>query len=1645
MSDHSEYEWITDFDLETANTKQVGAYVKERIMSYQMRDDWEEQQWFSLKEDFIGFTKEKLTGPTEPVKKLRDFLRQRGVWIPMAGRPIAQELFNCLEEGYKPWPEGEEKPEEYLEHIERKLQKKLQKDADNQNRPRSSPPQVPPQVPPKTSSQVPPQAPPQAQLSLIPQTSPIQAIASYTPGGWSKELTNLAKLYRDEYKYGGDNDDSFDYKLNVWINFCRQADIPQAGLLAALPQMLKGHALDYYFANAQKGTTSLEDICQKIRDNFEGKERTRTLLLEWNALTLQSVIAKPDNKDKKMSECLGILIQKLRIMQHGLPQALRSDEFIYSKLITACELVPACDMACKKPADTLPGLINDLRASVATEDRKLKDKEPETYYTDRRYRDQRYRDQRRDRDHGRQNRPRDHNDKKVCFICKKAGCWSTKHSKEERRRHIRQYMVELELEGTEPDESESDLNDDQSVADNLLDDVETFTLQAEDTEPLLSQSTTFTTQIGIVDGLQTAQQLAIQSALHNLTGQYQVEKPNIEKPEYLPIEQCISRYDSNQFHGIMIDTGAAFKSTAGYGQFKAYQAQCQHQCELDTNNAGQYSIKFGIGDTPSIGTTTIETPIGNISFHVVKANTPFILCLQDLTATGYYYNNLANTLVNGNEPGKSVQIVQKFGHPFMLWDQAMSAYLTTYTTIDNAVPESLLTETELRQLHRRFGHPSARRLANLLKRTPHEFDIRALEHLTKLCKQCQLHSDTPKRFKFTLKDEDDVCFNHTIIVDLFYLDDVEQKKPVLHIVDEATRFQAAHFLVNISAQHVWDVLRMIWIDVYTGPPDFIVHDAGTQFVSREFTQSASTMTIQTRCVPVEAHNAIGMVERYHKPLRRAYNIIATELKGTGIGKDMILQMAVKAINDTAGPSGITPTLLVFGTYPKLSKTDAPAVDVQTRAAAIQKAMGEIQELYAKRQVTEALRQRNGPDTIPLHLHFQDSTAEKLVLVWRERKGWKGPYRLLSIEGETCNVQLPSGPTHFRTTQCKPYLQEMQEAQEAQDEQAQEAQNEQAQRTQNEQAEDSQQAQNRQEPEPQEQTRRNPSRQRQLPAHLRGPDITLYMAETHITEKEKKNMELAKKLRSEGKLDATQPLFYASRRKEMDGLMARGVFKIVRTLPEGERLFKTRFVDEIKGSTDKPFEKSRLVVQAFNDLGKRDILTQAPTIQRVSQRIIICLAAITGQGLYVRDISQAYVQSTTELNRPFFAQAPPEMNLKDGRILHIRRPLYGIPEAGTHWFRTYHTHHVQKLGLTTSPYDPCLLYAEQQRFAVVGLQTDDTLFVADEQFVELEQAELEKAGYPAKALQSLNDGELAFNGGTIKKEGNGSITLTQERQCAKIQLADGTEDEYVRQRARGAYIASLSQPEASFDLSFAAQTVTTTDNLAMNDTPNRKDATTLNRRLKWQMANQKRGLRFIPLDMTRLKLIVFVDAAFANNADMSSQLGYIITLANEQQQEDNGNSTFEITANILHWSSTKCKRVTRSVLAAELFAMAQGFDMGSVIAKTIKTILDDSSIPLVICTDSRSLYDCLTKLGTTHEKRLMIDIMVLRQAYENRDIAEVRWIDGKDNPADALTKSTTTGALKELVDGNTLRIRTNGWVERAVGVSTISGGNDTKPK
>jgi hypothetical protein len=178
------------------------------------------------------------------------------------------------------------------------------------------------------------------------------------------------------------------------------------------------------------------------------------------------------------------------------------------------------------------------------------------------------------------------------------------------------------------------------------------------------------------------------------------------------------------------------------------------------------------------------------------------------------------------------------------------------------------------------------------------------------------------------------------------------------------------------------------------------------------------------------------------------------------------------------------------------------------------------------------------------------------------------------------------------------------------------------------------------------------------------------------------------------------------------------------------------------------------------------------------------------------------------------------------------------------------------------------------------------------------------------------------------------------------------------------------------------------------------------------------LNFVRLNITSssLKLMIFIDVSFVN-VNLHSQIDYVICLIDDLNK-----------ANIIHWFSTKCKRVIRSVLTTELYAMIHEFDSDSVIKSIIERILN-IFLSMILLTDSRSLYDCLVKLEITIEKRLMMNLMCLRQSYERREIAEIRWIDENINSIDAMTKINSCQTLTKLIDTNIIDLRTTAWVKR----------------
>lgn len=132
--------------------------------------------------------------------------------------------------------------------------------------------------------------------------------------------------------------------------------------------------------------------------------------------------------------------------------------------------------------------------------------------------------------------------------------------------------------------------------------------------------------------------------------------------------------------------------------------------------------------------------------------------------------------------------------------------------------------------------------------------------------------------------------------------------------------------------------------------------------------------------------------------------------------------------------------------------------------------------------------------------------------------------------------------------------------------------------------------------------------------------------------------------------------------------------------------------------------------------------------------------------------------------------------------------------------------------------------------------------------------------------------------------------------------------------------------------------------------------------------------------------------------------------------------------ILHYSSRKSKRVVRLIMGGEVHAFADGFDRSFTMKKDLEMLLG-MPIPLYCFTDSKELFDSVTKGQQTTEKRLMIDIIAARESYKSKGITQIGLIGSATNPADGLSKVNDNGSLLDLMDSGVDKCPVEQWIIR----------------
>ena len=462
--------------------------------------------------------------------------------------------------------------------------------------------------------------------------------------------------------------------------------------------------------------------------------------------------------------------------------------------------------------------------------------------------------------------------------------------------------------------------------------------------------------------------------------------------------------------GITIDTGANRKSVMSRRQYLAYQQEFGRiipirKYEKDLKGIGGISKVLGIA--------RIQIPflqLGvflDIDFAIVDQDCPSLLCNKDLIENGLDISLQKQNISIGNKRQ----------------DLSLENFFLKHRWSASSIPFVLYTTNDLMRIHRNFGHPNVKATHHLLKRANDNIlDPKVKEAVTKIasdCKVCLRNSTTPRRFKLTT-GTDDFRFNHRVIVDTMYIDG----RAVIHIIDECTHFVAAEFLKSQSTEEIWKAITRLWLLTYMGPPDFLAVDQGSGYVSKEMKENVSAQGITLEEAPIETPGAIGVVERYHAPLRSAYTKIRQTLSKGDTNDHECLKMAVYANNSTMGPEGLCPMLLVFGALPRPART-SPSPTQLVRQQAIEDAKIAVEREQAKRRLSFALKHSGGPIGKEISEKLRDLPSGSPVLVYcTVTKRWEGPFLFISVQGETAVIQLPRGRKIFRTSCIKPWTESL---------------------------------------------------------------------------------------------------------------------------------------------------------------------------------------------------------------------------------------------------------------------------------------------------------------------------------------------------------------------------------------------------------------------------------------------------------------------------------------------------------------------------------------------------------------------------------------------------------------------------------------------
>ena len=971
------------------------------------------------------------------------------------------------------------------------------------------------------------------------------------------------------------------------------------------------------------------------------------------------------------------------------------------------------------------------------------------------------------------------------------------------------------------------------------------------------------------------------------------------------------------------------------------------------------------------------------------------------------------------------------------------------------------------KLHKQFGHPTADKLISLMKNGGVK-DKQIFKCVNDIAESCEICDRFKKARPSPIVSMPMASkFNELVAMDL----KICGKCYFLVLVDHATRFCSAIVINNKRPETIIKGIFLSWISFFGAPSKFL-SDNGGEFNNCEMRELGEQFNIKIMTTSAESPWSNGVCERLNAVLGRSVQKIQED---TGCSLEIALAWAVSARNALSNFSGFCPNQLVFGfnpVLPSIFQNDPPALDVPEASQivkdnlnALHKAREDFIKVEADERIKRALR-HNIRETLA-----DDLQAGEEVFYKREGSDrWHGPGVVIGRDGK--QVLVRHGGVYVRVHSCRlskvpnKVCEEPSSASNTEREQAE------SDRVRNfpssnlshypieddtptpvssrdedcEDDEDDHLSTDNEVSEPPVSTAMSseaptvvlPQQNSNLSAIGRKPKVGLRIQGVHSETGELVSGKIVSRAgKSTGKYkncfnlesdsDGTTScinldqdlsswkvvsdeeemlvLFNSTevvnaKEKEIANWLENDVYEEVEYT--NQSLLSVRWVVTEKVKNGEEIVKARLVVRGFEE-DPLDLRKDSPTCCKESVRLALSVACSRDWECHSIDVKAAYLQGN-KIERDVHIMPPPEFFT--GKVWKLKKTVYGLRDAARAWYLRVKSE-LHKLGVSASTLDPALFYWKDggEHSGVICVYVDDFLWAGTKEFEAQVIKQISNlftiGGVECKAFKYIGLNIETHGDGVWVDQNKYASTISRlevSRERAMNKQSDVSERERTNYKAAIGqlnWIASHSRPDISFEVCELS---------TLSKCAKVSDLFRLNKVIDSVTRDHQKILFPKMQSLDQCELECYSDASFGNLSDGGSQGAFIIFL-----KDRNGKRC------PILWQSRKVRRVVKSTLSAETMALLDCAEAAVYIGYIFSEVSGCHPLQVNCFVDNKSLVDALYSTHQIEDRRLRIDMAVLRGMLESKEVRHVHWVASAQQLADCLTKrGASTVQLREAV-------------------------------